>query len=289
MESLNRVVPAGGISRMVGGIAVLVLGAVALYYLYNYLYANSGLNAASIITTPIPGNTQTTPPLYTIPAMYEGGDYSVSCWIYVTGFRDQLGTNKHILEIRGTNYASLLVGLGSFTNKLIVRAHTGTANSATAGSKVSDLSTANVSKMFKETQLTSGLMDDALPLCDLPEIELQRWICVGIVLNNRTIDVYLDGKLARSCVLPSFFKVDPKGVSLKLLDFGGFEGFLSDVSCYNYALNPDQVYRIYMTGPSDLNGQGLFGWVKGLFDIKGQISVRVPSVALSSSRANLTF
>lgn len=274
---------------MIGGIAVLVLGAVALYYLYNYIYGINSLGSASIITTPIPANTVTVPPLYTVPAIYEGGDYSVSFWMYVTGFRDQLGTNKHILEIRGVNYSTLVVGLGSFTNKLMVRAHTGVASGATAGTKVSDLSISNVKNMFTQTQLASGLTDDTLPLCDLPEIELQRWLCVSIVMSNRTLDVYLDGKLARSCILPSFFKVDPKGVSMKLLDFGGFEGFLSDVSCYSYALNPDQVYRIYMSGPSDLNGQGFMGWLKNLFDIKGQVSVRVPSIALASARASYSF
>lgn len=274
---------------MIGGISVLVLGAVALYYLYNYLYGSSSMSASSIITTPIPATTKTDPPLYNIPAMYEGGDYSVSFWMYVTGFRDQLGTNKHILEIRGVDFSTVVVGLGSFTNKLMVRVHTGASSGATAGQQPSDLSVAKVKTMFTQTQLASGLTDDTLPMCDLPEVELQRWLNVSVVLSNRTVDIYLDGKLSRSCVLPSFFRVDSKGVRLKLLDFGGFEGFLSDVACYNYALNPDQVYRIYMTGPSDLNGQGFLGWLKNLFDIKGQLSVRVPAVALSTARASYTF
>jgi hypothetical protein len=44
-----------------------------------------------------------------------------------------------------------------------------------------------------------------------------------------------------------------------------------------------------MSGPSDLNGQGFMGWLKNLFDIKGQVSVRVPSIALASARASYSF
>ena len=287
MESVRNSVPAG-LTRGFGGVVVIVLAAVALYYLYKYLYTSSGIEAAAIITQAVRADTSRNLPLYKIPPIYEGGEYSISFWAYVTGFKDQLGKNKHILEIRGSDFSTLVVGLGSFTNKLLVRVHTPgggqTTGSGAAGS--SDLTAAGVKKLFNDQD--PGLLRDAMPLCDLPEVDLQRWVCVSVVLNGRTCDVYLDGKLARSCVLPSFFKVD-KAVRMKLLDFGGFDGFLGDVTCYNYALNPEQAYRIYMTGPSDVAGGGILDWFKNIFDLKGTVTYKFPMAKIISEDGEYTF
>lgn len=287
MENLRQNASAGvgGMARMAGAVVFLVLAAVALYYLYDYLYTSSGITSTSIITSPIPGNTVTNPALYTIPPIYEGGEYSVTFWVYITAYKDQVGKPKHILEIRGVDSSTLVVGLDSFTNKLIARVNSASASvpgaTAASGTTNTPLTTANVQALFQNVQPTSGLLAQDLPMCDLPDIQLQRWVCIGIVLNGRTVDVYLDGKLARSCVLPAVYTVDPKGMKLKLLDFNGFSGYLSDVAVYNYALSPDQTYRIYMSGPSSLTGSGIAGWLASFFNVKGSVtySYPVPTVA----------
>ena len=275
--------PAG---RSIGGIVVVILGAVALYYLYKFVYGAEGLVTQNIITSAIPGNTVTKPALYTIPPVYEGGEYSITFWVYITGFKDQTGLNKHILEVRGVDYSTLVVGLGAHRNKLMVRVNT--AGGSSISGKTS-LTTNEVKSLFQTTQVPSGLLEQNMELCDLPEIDLQRWVCIGIVLNGRTCDLYMDGKLARSCVLPGPFKVDPKGYQMKLLDFGGFEGFLSDVSCYQYSLNPDQAYRIYMSGPSDTAASGFAGWLKSIFGVEGTVTYQMPTAAVKYQTQTLTF
>jgi len=268
-----------GVSRAVGGVAVLILGAIALYYLYQYLFTASGLASASLITTAIPGNTVLDP--FPIPPPYEGGEYSVSFWIYITAFKDAVAMNKHILEIRGASMSTLVVGLGSFTSKLLVRVNS--SGSTASGA----LTTDKVKKMFKDVEMPSGLQDN-LELCDLPEVSLQKWVCVAVVLSGKSCDVYMDGKLNRSCVLPSYYKVDPKGMKMKLLDFNGFEGYLGDVSTYNYALNPDQIYRMYMMGPTD-SQSSFFGWLKNMFDVQGQVTYKYPTPAIQYAKGQLNF
>lgn len=283
MESINSSFPA---ARSIGGIVVVILGAVALYYLYKYVYGVEGLSSQSVITTAISGTTKTTPALYPIPPIYEGGEYSVTFWVYITGFKDQTGLNKHILEIRGVDYSTLVVGLGAHRNKLMVRVNT--AGGSSLSGKTS-LSTNEVKDLFKTTQVASGLLEQGLELCDLPEIDLQRWVCISVVLNGRTCDLYMDGKLARSCVLPGPFKVDPKGYQMKLLDFDGFDGFLSDVYCYQYALNPDQAYRIYMAGPSDTASSSFGGWLKSIFGVEGTVTYKLPTAAVKYETQTLTL
>lgn len=287
-NSMPSIPASGGIVQTVTSILVLVIGVVLLYYTYIFFFENQGLDSKSILTTAIPANPATSPKPYEIPPVYEGGEYSITFWTYITAFKDQVGKSKHILELApntttGTPTSTLVVGLGPYNNKLMVRVNTG----ATSTEK---LTQANVKNMFQPTQVASGqLLNDTMPVCDLPEVDLQRWVCFGVVMNGRTIDVYMDGKLARSCVLPSFYTVDANGVSLKLLQYGGYDGFLSNVSAYSAALNPDQMYKIYMNGPADTAAGGILGWLKSIFNITGEVSYMYPQMGLTYPRTTVTF
>lgn len=288
-NALNNVLPdMGGMTQTVTSVVVLIIGVGLLYYIYKYFFESQGLGSRALITTAIPANPAASPKPYEIPAVYEGGEYSITFWSYITAYKDQVGKAKHILELApnsttGTPKSTLVVGLGPFNNKLMVRVNT----NATGAEQ---LTKANVENIFKPTQIPSGqLLNDTMPMCDLPEVELQRWVCFGIVLNGRTIDVYMDGKLARSCVLPSFYTVDPNGVSCKVLQYGGYDGFLSNVYVYSAALNPDQMYRIYMNGPADTVTGGFWGWVKSIFDVTGEVTYTYPQVGLSYPKSTLTF
>jgi hypothetical protein len=71
-----------------------------------------------------------------------------------------------------------------------------------------------------------------------------------VALSGRTIDVYIDGKLARSCLTSSYYKVDPTGVKIKITERGGFDGYINGVTVYNTPLSPADIYHIYQAGPT---------------------------------------
>lgn len=83
--------------------------------------------------------------------------------------------------------------------------------------------------------------------CDIKNIPLQKWVNIVYVLNNRTVDIYIDGKLERSCVLRGVPKLNDE--PLHIADNGGFFGKISNLVYYKYALKPDDVYNIYSNGP----------------------------------------
>jgi hypothetical protein len=83
--------------------------------------------------------------------------------------------------------------------------------------------------------------------CDIKNIPLQKWVHITYVLNNRTVDIYIDGKLERSCVLRGVPKLNDEPV--RVCDNGGFFGKISNLVYYRYALKPDEVYNIYAGGP----------------------------------------
>lgn len=83
--------------------------------------------------------------------------------------------------------------------------------------------------------------------CDIKNIPLQKWVHIAYVLNNRTVDMYIDGKLERSCVLRGVPKLNDGEVHV--CDNGGFFGKISNLVYFRYGLKPDEVYKIYASGP----------------------------------------
>lgn len=302
----------------------LLLGMTAIYYLYQFLYTSSDNKAVLVAGSKRNADMPLDKPP-AIPAPYEGGEYSINTWIYISSFNKNRNTRKHIFELKGTYFSSFLIGLGAYNNTLIVRTHTQDAgalgNAATTGAaagatpaavntqltagqsttgvnphvtgntgagstpaaappstgagasttppnvsdamNVGNLSASSINNMFAPTAMNDSLLTTP-PMCDLNEIDLQRWTMVTVVLSGRTIDVYMDGKLSRSCMAPSYFKVDPTGVKAAITERGGFDGYTANTSVANYAMNPDEIYRAYLLGPEGVN-MDIISWFVSLF------------------------
>lgn len=82
--------------------------------------------------------------------------------------------------------------------------------------------------------------------CDLVNIPVQRWVHVVITLVNKTVDVYLNGKLSRSCTLNEIPKFN--GGDIHINQDGGYRGELSDLLYVNKAIGPTEIYNLYLAG-----------------------------------------
>lgn len=279
------------IGRLVPVLLVLA-GLVGLYYLYQYLFGPKSTNAYTLISGTQSANIDPSKPITItsdkLPIIYEGGEFTISTWIYVTNWSYRTGFNKSIISVGGPNFDTIRVYLGGNKPKLSVRLQTkdmsGAMNAVPSGATainvnlgatksqvpVESLDKGTQNATFGILQTDSGLLDGS-PLCDLPEIDLQRWVNITVSVNGRTVDVYMDGKLARSCVLPSFFKVDAGGYSANLLAYGGFGGQIATTTMYDSALNPEVVYKNYMAGPQPITNIGQ--WFSSFFAPGVSISV----------------
>jgi len=262
---------------------LVVVGLVSLYYLSRWLYGTTNLQNTVIIPGQVPANTAPST-VGAPPKIYEGGELSINFWVYISNWKANNGKRKHIIEIFGQNFSTILIGLGAFKNTLLVRVHTigggGSSNQQAVGidpidgfqdlptrSPDTSLLTSDVSRLFTPLTIddTTAWDTESQPLCDLPEIDLQRWVNVSVSLSGRSVDVYLDGKLQRSCVLDSYFKVDNSGdLRARVLQYGGFDGYISNMNAYNYALNPDQIYHLFMSGPNGVSTDPI-SWFRNLF------------------------
>jgi hypothetical protein len=232
---------------------LIIIGLVGLYYLYKYLFASSKVSSYDLLKKSTSGNpsAKITVSSDDIAPLYEGGEFTISTWIYINNWSYRNNQYKSILTIGGRTTDTIRIYLGAFKPKLMVRL------------KYSDTDdTVSQSSLFTSPQMDSD-MNESTDLCDLPEIELQRWVNITVAVNGRTVDVYTDGKLARSCVLPSLFKVDAGGYHATLLDYGGFGGLISNTMMYDTALGPDSVYKNYMAGPEPIRSIG--DWFRSFF------------------------
>jgi len=105
------------------------------------------------------------------------------------------------------------------------------------------------------------------PMCDIQDIDLQRWINITVTVNGRIVDVYYDGKLNRSCVLPTIPAAPATGTqSVVIGQKGGYGGKISGIQFMAYPLTPDRIYAIYQAGPA--SGAGLLGYLGDKLGIK---------------------
>ena len=70
---------------------------------------------------------------------------------------------------------------------------------------------------------------------------------VIISLYGRTLDVYLDGKLVRTCVLPGVAKMN-QNADVEVTPSGGFSGWTSTFKYLPNASNPQEAYNMYKDG-----------------------------------------
>lgn len=251
---------------------------LGMYYLYQYLFGPRTGTSYTMVSSTQSAAVPNQPIIIRadqIPQLFEGGEFTVSTWIYVSNWSYRSGLMKSILRIGGTQFDTCRIYLGGRTPKLHIRFHTHEQGVPHAHYVEDDLSAASIATLFTALSMDGHNIDnmDRAPLCDLPEIDLQRWVHLTVSVNSKTVDVYTDGKLARSCVLPLPYKVNSSGYSASLLDYGGFGGQISTTTMYDTALNPESVHKLYMAGPEPITS--FKGWLGSIFSPGQTISVNI--------------
>jgi hypothetical protein len=82
----------------------------------------------------------------------------------------------------------------------------------------------------------------------IPDIPISKWVNVIIRCQNTTLDVYINGTIARSINLVGVPKQNFGDVYVAMN--GGFNGYISNLWYYNYALGTAAIQRISTSGPN---------------------------------------
>ena len=86
--------------------------------------------------------------------------------------------------------------------------------------------------------------------CMVSNIPIQKWVNLTLSVYGRTMDLYIDGKLVRTCLLPGVASVN-NNADIYVTPNGGFNGWTSKFQYYPDALNPQQAWNIYVQGYSN--------------------------------------
>jgi hypothetical protein len=253
---------------------------VALYFIYKFFVSKSDLDV-NLLNAETDANTQQS---FTLPSnvrVKTGGEYTISFWMYINSWDYRAGLAKSVLQIHDGNlgsHALLTTILYPNEPKLMVRVHTKSQNGGT-----------DYTNNANFTRLLSGSENGAMfgptmesPMCDLADIDLQRWINITISVNGRIVDVYYDGKLARSCVLPDIPDAPASGTQAVAIGaVGGFSGKMSGIQFFGYPLTPDRIYSIYQAGP-----RGAAGFIGYLAD---KLGIRINYSGAGGAEKNVVF
>ena len=205
------------------GLLVLVLVIIMVSYLY-YDSAGSYSSRNPILighpTNAFTGNDNGLKSSgYTLPRSTNPYNFTYSFWVYVSdwNYKFKQWKNIFIRQPPGKNPTSIEPGLYFYPMTNAIHARISTTQDPNEG-------------------------------CDIKNIPLQKWVHIAYVLNTRNVDMYVDGKLERSCVLKGI-PVIRNNSKVFIAKNGGFYGQIARFQFFNSALQPDDVLNIYSRGP----------------------------------------
>lgn len=159
-----------------------------------------------------------------VPTPTDGLMQSMSTWIYIKDYQYNYGKYKNILwkgdqgsSSGSTARHSPSIWLYPLTNNLKV--------------------------------LTSVETAEGVESCDINNIPLMKWVHIGYVLNNRTVDIYINGKLERSCALKGIPLLKDDKVFITGGNPAGYYGKIGKTQYFTRALAPHEIADIYTAGP----------------------------------------
>jgi hypothetical protein len=195
-----------------------------------------------------------------VPDNGEQGTYGYQFWMYVTDWNYKFGKDKHVMSRDDPSNSAIMNPMISLhptdnTMKVSVSIFPATGDS---------------SKVEPAPAGHSGSTDDVF-VCEIPNIPLQTWLAVTVSVSTRNLDVYLNGKLVKSCFLSGVSK--PVSGSVTLNKDGGFSGWMCAFYHYAKLLVPTDAQSFYNSGvPCNVPGTSSnYKVTFGVRDTKGEV------------------
>ena len=199
------------------------------------------------------------------PLPSEGsGAYGIQWWMFVKDWNYGYGKEKVILSRPDPSNVAIenpKVSLAATENNLRVSISLFPADAN------------NSSKSEPAAANDSSSTDDVF-VCEVPNIPLQSWFSVSLTVFDRNVDIYINGNLVKSCLLPGVPK--PAAGNIDVSKDGGFSGYMCDLNHYGKALVPSDAQSFFTAGTRCSGQSGSAGasggyTVKfGVYDTKGK-------------------
>jgi hypothetical protein len=145
--------------------------------------------------------------------------------------------------------------------------------------------------VFKENTNEIKIIIDCLPasaggskqrdVCTVSNIPIQKWVNLLVSVYGRTEDIYLDGKLVKTRILPGIPATSllTTAASAYITPNKGFSGFTNKFQYWGDATNPQQAWNTYQSGYGG-------NWVTNMFS---QYSVKLAVMQGDTETRSISF
>ena len=222
---------------MVGAILLLITG----YLIYAGIRSASGNPVPTLFggaagsedqaPTAIDGKERTVINAASVP-VGQGADYGLQFWMYIKDWDYKFGQEKSIVKRVGANTSSITnpsVSLHPTDNSLNVSVSYYGQNTSTATAATGSTNAAG--DVFT---------------CTVENVPLQAWFSVSVTVFDRNMDIYINGRLVKSCVIPGVPK--PATGDIILNDNGGFSGSICNLRSFTGMLSPSEAQSFFAAG-----------------------------------------
>lgn len=226
-----------------GSIALSVIGGIILMYIaiafFNYIQKTNGMPGVTLFEskssgdktpTPVDGKTRTVIPAGEIP-MGSGIDYGLQFWLYISDWDYRFGQTKEVVK-RGAPNDGSIVGPRIYLSPTDNTMHV-------------EVSLYAIDQSAASAEPGSNSTGDSFT-CSVENVPLQSWFSVSTTVFQRNLDIYINGRLVKSCVLPGVPK--PALGDVIIADNGGFAGSLCNLNGYSTMLSPDDAKSFHAKG-----------------------------------------
>jgi hypothetical protein len=168
-------------------------------------------------------------------------NYSFSAWTYINDWGTNYGKRKNILVIPDgpSSFYYFALYFSETTNDLQI--YVGTQSSTSTSN--SYLAASSTDKGYFTTT------------CNVTNFPLQTWVNISVSVYNRAIDVYIDGKLIKTCSMSDVARPIPTGKSIYIggeitssSNLPGFSGYIASVLYNSDVFSPKEAWDIYARG-----------------------------------------
>lgn len=245
---------------IVAVILLLIIVGVCVFLVYKYLSQKKklGVKDKQLISYIHDASMEKRFNFGSLPVSAQGNEYNLNLWVYINDYQTIKEGNGDVCIIyKGTgdgNFNSsksnaegvidinkngnpgiwllkevntLRINVGLETN------YNNNNNCVTSASSCADNSGTNYNS------------------CDIKNFPLQKWVNLNVSLRNSSLDVFLNGELHKSCILPGapIMNNGDLYVCKSKESHGGFNGYISNFVYTNKALSADSIYNTYKKGP----------------------------------------
>lgn len=189
------------------------------------------VDAKQMIKIPQDPNTANSITLTRSTNETDGIEFTYSVWIYIDDLEYNKGSFRHIFHKGNDNI--------NFENQDGIPSGMNQPNNA-PGLYLAPNTNALVVVMNTFNTINNEVV--------IPDIPLNKWVCVQIIVENREMDVYINGLLSRRMILDGVPRQNYGDVFVAMN--GGFSGYISDLRYFNSSLGTAKIQSIVNKGPS---------------------------------------